>query len=191
MSGPLSVNALVISGPSGVGKGTLIAALMQRVHGVHFAISATTRPPRSSERHGREYYFWDDAQFDVAEADGRLVESARYGAHRYGTLIDELVIAPHTLVECDVRGVEQLRFLLPAARYVFVAPPGIDELRRRLIARGTENEQETAQRLRRVSAEVAVAASLYDVTILNDDLGRAVDELVSVLQEAITNRADR
>lgn len=179
------MNALVISGPSGVGKGTLIAALMQRVQGVHLAISATTRPPRSSERHGREYYFWDDAQFDVAEADGRLVESARYGDHRYGTLIDELVIAPHTLVECDVRGVEQLRFLLPGARYVFVAPPG------RLIARGTENEQETAQRLWRASAEIAVAASLYDVTIVNDDLGRAVGELVSLLQEVITNGADR
>ncbi|MFP5379490.1 MAG: guanylate kinase [Vicinamibacteria bacterium] len=87
---------VVISGPSGVGKGTLIAALMARVPGVRLAVSATTRPPRPLERDGREYYFWDDEQFDAAEADGRMLESARYGAHRYGTLIDELSIAPAT-----------------------------------------------------------------------------------------------
>lgn len=181
-----TTNAVVISGPSGVGKGTLIAALMARVPGVHLAISATTRPARPSERHGRGYYFWDDAQFDAAEADGRMLESARYGDHRYGTLIDELAMSPHTLVECDVRGVEQLRFLLPAARYVFVAPPGIEELRRRLTARGTETEGETEQRLRRARLEIVVAPSLYDVMIVNDDLSRAVDELVTVLEEAIT-----
>jgi guanylate kinase len=119
----------VISGPSGVGKGTLIAALLQEFPHARLAVSATTRPPRRSEQHGREYYFVSEEEFAAAESDGRLIESATYAGHRYGTFADELAIAPHTIIECDVRGVEQIEEQIARriahAREEVAAAPGL------------------------------------------------------------------
>jgi guanylate kinase len=169
----------VISGPSGVGKGTLIAALLQRLPDARLAVSATTRPPRRSEQHGREYYFVSEEEFAAAESDGRLIESATYAGHRYGTFAGELTIAPHTIIECDVRGVEQLRPRLSEARYAFIAPPSMEKLAERLRSRGTETEEQIARRIAHAREEVAAAPGLYDEVIINDDLSAATERLLA------------
>ena len=174
----------VVSGPSGVGKGTLVALLRERVSCLGLTVSATTREPRDGERDGVSYHFMDDAEFDRRLAAGEFLEWAWVHAHRYGTLKSEVerVLAggESVVLEIDVQGGLAVRAAMPDAVLVFIEPPSMDELERRLRGRGTEDEEQVALRLANARSEMARAPE-YDVRIVNDDLDRACRELQEVI----------
>nr|WP_075576523.1 guanylate kinase [Olsenella timonensis] len=176
--------AFVVSGPSGVGKGTLVALLRDRVSCLGLTVSATTREPRDGERDGVSYHFMDDAEFDRRLAAGEFLEWAWVHAHRYGTLKSEVerVLAggESVVLEIDVQGGLAVRAAMPDAVLVFIEPPSMDELERRLRGRGTEDEEQVALRLANARSEMARAPE-YDVRIVNDDLDRACRELQEVI----------
>ena len=152
---------------------------------VWLSVSATTRPPRPGEADGRHYFFVDDREFDRLEASGQLLESATvHGRARYGTPrgpVDRALAAGRpALLEIDLQGARQVREAMPEALFVFLAPPSWDELVQRLVGRGTETEEERATRLATARTELA-AAQEFDVTIVNDDVARAAEELVSLM----------
>ncbi len=175
----------VISGPSGVGKGTVVRALASAYPQVWVSISATTRPPRVGERDGVDYYFVDDATFDdLIATDGLLEWALVHGSARYGTSSAPVLAAVaegrRVILEIELEGSRQVRTRLPGARYVFLAPPSPDALLARLQHRGTETEAQVARRLQTAEQELA-AAGEFDHVIVNDDLGQAVAELVELL----------
>jgi guanylate kinase len=175
----------VLAGPTAVGKGTVAADIRVRYPEVWLSVSATTRPPRPGEVHGTHYFFVDDATFDAMIAADELLEWAVvHGVHRYGTPrrpVDDAVAAGRpALLEIDLQGARQVRTALPEAFFVFLAPPDLDELVRRLVGRGTESAEERARRLRTAEAEMAAEAE-FDLTIVNHDVRCATDELVQCM----------
>lgn len=174
----------VVSGPSGVGKGTLVALLRERSSCLGLTVSATTREPRPGERDGVSYYFMDDAEFDRRVAAGEFLEWAWVHGHRYGTLRSEvervLAAGASVVLEIDVQGGLSVRASMPDAVLVFVEPPSVEELERRLRGRGTEDETQIETRLRNARSEMDRAPE-YDVRIVNDDLERACSELEEVI----------
>jgi len=175
----------VLAGPTAVGKGTVSNDLRQRYPEVWLSVSATTRPPRPGEVDGVHYHFVDDAAFDRMIAEGELLEWAVvHGRHRYGTpkapVLDRLASGRPALLEIDLAGARQVRAVMPEAHFVFLAPPSIEELKRRLVGRGTEDEEERRRRLATAEVEMAAAAE-FDRVIVNDDVHRATDELVAAM----------
>lgn len=174
----------VVSGPSGVGKGTLVALLRERVASLGLTVSATTRDPRPGEVDGVAYYFLSDEEFDRRVAAGDFLEWAWVHGHRYGTLRQEVErvtgAGSSVVLEIDVQGGLMVRERVPEAVLVFVEPPSMDELERRLRGRGTESEADIERRLANAREEMA-QAPLYDVRIVNDDLERACLELRKVI----------
>jgi guanylate kinase len=173
----------VLSGPTAVGKGTVTAALAKAHPEVFVSVSATTRAPRPGEVEGVHYLFVSDAAFDDMIAQGLLLEWAVvHGTHRYGTPRAPVVAATEAgrpaLLEIDLQGARQVRPAWPEARFVFLAPPSWEELTRRLVGRGTEGPEERERRLATARTELA-AEGEFDVTVVNDDVTRAADELVS------------
>jgi guanylate kinase len=176
---------LVIAAPSGAGKTSLARALVERWPDVVFSISATTRTPRPGEQGGRDYEFVDDAGFDRLLADGELLEWAEVHGRRYGTLrrgVEAALAAGNTVVlDIDVHGARALRTALPEAVQVFVLPPSVAEMRRRLIERGSgETDQEVATRMRTARAELDAVAE-FDYVIVNDDFELAMRRLESIV----------
>ena len=180
----------VVSGPSGVGKGTLVSLLRERRSGLGLTVSATTRSPRPGEVDGTSYYFLDDAEFDRLVERGEFLEWAWVHGHRYGTLrreADRLISSGSSVVlEIDVQGGLNVRKVHPDAVLVFIEPPSADELERRLRGRGTEDEASVERRLANAGEELRMAG-LYDVRIVNDDLERACDELAHAIDTYETN----
>lgn len=180
-------NVFVITGPSGVGKGTLIQHLRERLPELELSVSATTRDPRPGERDGVDYHFLDEAAFARRVKDGDFVEHARYSGRRYGTLRSELerrTAAGHPVVlEIEVQGARQVRTTLPEAVQIFIAPPSTDTLHERLIGRGTDDEEQVAARLQVAVSELA-AQDEFQHKVVNDDLHSALDQLVGIVQEA-------
>lgn len=175
----------VISGPSGVGKGTVVRALAGAYPQVWVSVSVTTRPPRPGERDGVDYCFIDDAAFDELIARDGLLEWAEvHGSARYGTPRDPVMAAVAdgrcVILEIELQGARQVRTRLDGARYVFLMPPDDATLQQRLRGRGTETEEQVRRRLRTAEAELA-AAGEFDHVIVNDDLGQTVAELVELL----------
>ncbi len=173
----------VLAGPTAVGKGTVAADVRSRYPEIWLSVSCTTRPPRPGEVEGIHYHFVDEAEFDRLIADGEMLEWAVvHGRHRYGTrsapVRQVLAQGRPALLELDLQGARQIRLSMPGALFVFLKPPDLGELVRRLVGRGTENAEERARRLRTAEIEMA-AESEFDVTIVNDDVHRATDELVS------------
>ena len=179
-----SARLFVVSGPSGVGKGTLVARVRDRLPGLGLTVSATTRAPREGEKNGVSYYFMDDSEFARRIENGEFLEWANVHGHRYGTLRAEaerlMAEGSSVVLEIDVQGGLNVRKVYPDVVLVFIEPPSIGELERRLRGRGTEDESSIELRLANANHEMELA-SLYDVRIVNDDLERAADELVSTI----------
>jgi guanylate kinase len=178
----------VITGPSGVGKGTLIRTLRERLPQLQLSVSATTRPPRPGERDAVEYHFLSDADFQRRVDEGEFVEHAVYAGRRYGTLRSELerhTAAGHPVVlEIELQGARQVRTTLPDAVQVFIAPPSLEALRARLVGRGTDDEDEVAARLRVAEQELA-AQHEFGHVVVNDRLEVAVQELAAIVGAAL------
>ncbi|HWF26038.1 MAG TPA: guanylate kinase [Solirubrobacteraceae bacterium] len=175
----------VITGPSGVGKGTLIRGLLERVPELELSVSATTRAPRPGERDGIDYHFMTADEFERRAADGGFVEHAAYSGNRYGTLRSELERrlesgAP-VVLEIEVQGARQVREAMPEAVAVFIAPPSRDALRARLVGRGTDPPEQVDARLRTADRELEAQEEFAHV-IVNDRLEQATDELVGVVR---------
>ena len=177
-------NLFVVSGPSGAGKGTLLSQVIERIPDAWVSVSATTRSPRPGEIEGVHYFFLDTDHFkSLVEQDGFL-EWAQVHDNFYGTLkksvVDHMNAGDQVIIEIDVQGALQVRKALPEAHLVFIEPPSLEELERRLRQRGTETEDVISSRMK--TAEVELAQKMeYDVQVVNDDLERAVDELVEVI----------
>jgi guanylate kinase len=175
----------VITGPSGVGKGTLIRRLLERVPGLELSVSATTRPPRPGERDGAEYHFLSDDEFQRLAREGELLEHATYSGRRYGTPRSEveprLAAGRSVVLEIEVQGARQVRQAMPEAVQVFIAPPSPAALRERLEGRATDRPEEIERRLSAAQEELA-ARSEFGYVIVNDDLERATDELVELVR---------
>jgi guanylate kinase len=180
---------IVITGPSGVGKGTLIRELRQRMPGLVLAISATTRDPRPGERDGVDYHFLVPEEFDRRVQTNQFVEHANYSGRRYGTLRAELerglASGGAVILEIEVQGARQVREAMPEAVAVFIAPPDEQALRTRLTGRGTDSEQQIARRLETARAELEAQDEFRHV-IVNDDLVRAADELTALVGGQLT-----
>ena len=178
----------VITGPSGVGKGTVIRGLLERLPQLELSVSATTRPPRPGEREGVDYHFLSDEEFDRRVAAGDFLEHARYSGHRYGTLGSELrrrtEAGVPVVLEIEVQGARQVREAMPEAVQVFIAPPSLEALRARLVGRGTDTPEEVEARLRTAEAEMAARDEFAHV-VVNDRLERAVDELTGIVSAAL------
>ena len=171
---------LVITGPSGVGKGTLIKGLLERVPGLQLAVSATTRRPRAGEVNGVDYHFLSEEDFDRRVAAGEFVEHAEYAGNRYGTLKSELSRPARAIVlEIDVQGARQVREALPDAKLIFIEPPSFEALADRLMQRGSDSPEQIERRLAAAREEIA-ARDEFDHHIVNDDLDRAVGSLADL-----------
>lgn len=175
----------VLAGPTAVGKGSVAAYIRAHYPQVWLSVSVTTRAPRPTEVDGVHYHFVDDETFDAMAAQGELLEwavvhgRAKYGTPR-GPVAAALARGQRPLLEIDLQGARQVRTTMPEALFVFLDPPNWDELVRRLVGRGTEGPEERERRLRTARQELAAAAE-FDVRIVNDDVGRAAQELVSLM----------
>ena len=173
-----------MTGPSGVGKGTLIRTLRERVPDLELSVSATTRAPRPGEEDGVDYHFLSATEFDRRLAAGDFIEHAEYAGNRYGTLRSEIGRARETgaralVLEIEVQGARQVREALPGAVQVFIAPPSEEALRTRLVGRGSDEPEQIERRLA-VATEEMAARDEFEHVIVNDRLEEAVEELVSL-----------
>jgi guanylate kinase len=180
--------AIVITGPSGVGKGTLIRSLLDRIPELELAVSATTRRPRPGETHGSDYWFLSEEEFDRRVREGAFVEHAEYSGRRYGTLRSELETRGSAgrpvLLEIEVQGARQIREAMPETVQVFIAPPSKEALRARLIGRGTDDPEQVEARLRTAEQELAAQGEFTHV-VVNDRLEDAVDELERIVRASM------
>ncbi len=181
-------DVFVITGPSGVGKGTLIRGLMERVPELELSVSATTRPPRPGEFDGVDYHFLTPGRFDELLAAGRFVEHADYAGRRYGTLRSELEDRTRAgipvVLEIEVQGARQIRAAMPEAVQVFIAPPSPEALRERLRARGTDDEAEVERRLAVAEGELAAQPEFAHV-VVNDELEDALQQLTEIVRQKL------
>jgi guanylate kinase len=183
----------VITGPSGVGKGTLIRGLLERIPELELSVSATTRAPRPGEQEGVDYHFLTDEQFDRRLAAGDFVEHASYSGHRYGTLRSELERrlgeGVPVVLEIEIQGARQVREALPDAEAVFIAPPSREALRARLVGRGTDAPEDVDKRLRTAETELEAQPEFGHV-VVNDRLEQATQELLQIVGGALANLED-
>jgi guanylate kinase len=178
----------VITGPSGVGKGTLIRTLLERIPELELSVSATTRAPRPGEQDGVAYHFLSDDEFERRVQAGDFVEHAGYSGRRYGTLRDELDKrtgsgAP-VVLEIEVQGARQVARTMPEAVRIFIAPPSEDALRNRLVGRGTDDPEQVEARLQTAHEELAAQGEFAHV-VINDRLDDAVEALEEVVRSAL------
>jgi len=174
----------VITGPSGVGKGTLIRGLMERIPALQLSVSATTRAPRPGERDGVDYHFLGREEFERRVKAGEFIEHADYAGRRYGTLRSELerrlrAGAP-VVLEIEVQGARQVRTAAPDAVQVFIAPPSVEALRARLSERGTDDPEEVERRLHAAEDELEARREFRHV-VVNDRLEDALEQLTAIV----------
>jgi guanylate kinase len=183
----------VLSSPSGAGKSTIARMLLAEDGGIALSVSATTRPMRQGEEPGRDYHFVTDAEFDEMIADGRFLEWARVFGHRYGTLRSEIRKSIESgcdvLLDIDWQGTQQLKQVDPDIVRVFILPPSMAELERRLRSRGTDSDEVIAGRMSRASNEISHWAE-YDYVLINEDAAACLGK-VHIILEAERLKASR
>jgi guanylate kinase len=182
---PVPARLTVLSGPSGVGKSTVIRCLRRASPQIWLSVSVTTRAPRPGEADGREYCFVSEREFDAMTESGELLEWAHFAGHRYGTprapVEERLAAGLPVLLEIDLAGARQVRRAVPGALLVFLAPPSWAELVRRLTGRDTESAELIRQRLEAAQVELA-AGSEFDVTIVNTSVEDVCHQLVELTE---------
>ena len=174
---------LVISGPSGVGKGTLVKAIKARHADVTESISCTTRPPREGETHGKEYFFLTKEEFLRRIAENDFLEYDEHFGNYYGTpksFVLETLKTKSVILEIDVVGALNTKKAIPESVLIMIAPPSLAELKRRLVGRGTETDEDIENRLSRIEYEL-LQQDKYDYVVINDELERALGELERIL----------
>lgn len=181
------MSLLIIAGPAGVGKGTVVARLLQKDSSFTLSVSATTRAPRPGEKDGIHYHFIGKAEFEALIAQNQLLEYAVvHGDNYYGTLLNELTRAEaqdQTLVvEIDLQGARQVKAIIPSAISVFINPPSWEELENRLRNRATETEEQIQTRLRTAREEIA-AAGEFDYQVTNTEIDQCVDQIIELVQK--------
>ena len=184
MSVPQPGKLIVITGPSGVGKGTLVKLLLQRHPQLQISISATTRQPRTGEREGKDYYFLSKEDFKQAIAEDKLLEWAEYAGNYYGTprerVVEQIAAGNYVVLEIELAGARAIAQIFPAARRIFIMPPSIEELEQRIRNRGTNTEESIATRLKIARQEIA-ASDEFDFKVVNDDLEQAISRLDTII----------
>ena len=174
----------MLSGPSGVGKGSVIKVVRERHPEVWLSVSVTTRAPRPGETDGVEYHFVSQEEYDALVARDELLEHAVYAGNSYGTprrpVLEALAAGVPALLEIELQGARQVKQRMPEAHLVFLAPPSFDELARRLTGRGTEDDERVRRRLDLARIEMA-AEDEFEAVVVNDDLERAADALVALM----------
>ena len=170
----------LITGPSGVGKGTLVTALLARHPQIWLSVSATTRTPRSGEVEGQHYFFLERSAFDAKVAQGGLLEWADFAGNCYGTPREpverQLAAGRPVLLEIELEGARQVRRSFPSGFQIFIKPPSFEELERRIRGRGTDSEEAISRRLQRAQVELEAEAE-FDAVLVNGDLNEALAQL--------------
>lgn len=175
---------IVITGPSGVGKGTIVRLLLQRHPQLRLSISATTRQPRPGEIEAVDYYFMSKENFETAIAKGALLEWAEYAGNYYGTpktkVVEQIEKGNYIILEIELVGARAIANIFPDARRIFILPPSIEELEQRIRSRGKNSEESIAQRLEIAREEIG-ASDEFDFKIVNDDLAKAIAQLEAAI----------
>lgn len=171
---------IVLTGPSGVGKGTLLRSLLRRHPDLYLSTSVTTRTPRAGEKHGREYFFATRPEFERMVANNQLLEWAEFAGNYYGTprqpVEDQINQGKWVVLEIELQGARQIHKTFPDAMRIFILPPSMSELEQRLRHRASESEDAILRRLERATLEVG-AANEFDIRVINDDLDEALDRI--------------
>ena len=175
---------IVITGPSGVGKGTIVRSLLQSHPNLYLSISATTRQPRAGEIEGVDYYFLSRTEFENAIARGEFIEWAEYASNYYGTpkikIEEQIALGKSILLEIEVVGARKIAKIFPDALRIFILPPSIEALEQRIRGRGKNSEESIARRIAIAKTEID-ASDEFDYTIVNDDLQSAIAEVEAVI----------
>ncbi len=176
---------VVISGFSGAGRGTLLKAMMEKYHNYALSISATTRSPREGEQNGKEYFFVNRESFEKMIEEGQLIEYAQYVNNYYGTprqyVFQQMADGKDVILEIEIQGALKIKEQFPESLLLFVMPPNADELKRRLVGRGTESTEVIEARLHRAEEEAAGIDS-YDYILINDNLEQCVEDMHQLIQ---------
>ncbi|MTJ12693.1 guanylate kinase [Anabaena sp. UHCC 0187] len=171
---------IVLTGPSGVGKGTLMNAILQRYPELHYSVSATTRSPRPGEINGKNYDFISRSKFEQLVTQGEFLEWAEFAGNFYGTpreaVLNQIQSGKLVVLEIELEGARQIRNTFPSALSIFILPPSFSELEKRIRERGQDSEEAITRRLQRAEEEVA-AANEFDIKIINDDFEEALNEI--------------
>ncbi|MFM5979465.1 MAG: guanylate kinase [Sphaerospermopsis kisseleviana] len=177
---------IVLTGPSGVGKGTLMQKLLQLHPELYYSVSATTRSPRPGEINGQNYYFITRSQFEKLVAQGEFLEWAEFAGNYYGTpraaVLEQIQSGKLVILEIELEGARQIRDSYPNALSIFILPPSFSELEKRIRGRGQDSQEAIARRLNRAQEEIEAAAE-FDIQIVNDDLKTALNQIEAVLFE--------
>ncbi|MDX9873126.1 MAG: guanylate kinase [Clostridia bacterium] len=178
-------NLFVVSGPSAVGKGTICRELLKRYADIVYSVSATTRKAREGEVNGKDYFFYEEAEFLRRVGEDLFLEWARVYENYYGTpreFVEEITASSKDcLLEIDVQGAMQVKAQKPDGIFIFIVPPSKEELIRRINCRGTEGQEEIARRMQKADEELALLPQ-YDYMVVNDDLCKAVELILSIIQ---------
>ncbi|WP_315788486.1 guanylate kinase [Fischerella sp. JS2] len=181
---PSSGKLIVLTGPSGVGKGTLMRSLLARHPELYYSVSATTRSPRPGEIDGKDYYFISRSKFEQLMAAGEFLEWAEFAGNYYGTprepVINQICSGKLVVLEIELEGARQIRRSFPEALSIFILPPSFSELEKRIRTRGQDSEEAIARRLRRAQDEIN-AADEFDIQIVNDDFETTLKSIEATL----------
>ena len=177
-------NLIILSGPSGVGKGTILSALMTDYDDIHYSISATTRKPRSGEKDGNDYYFMSEDKFKSLVEKDEFLEWAKVHNNYYGTpkkyVEENLDQGEDVILEIDIQGAHQIKEKYPEGVFIFLLPPSLEELKSRIYQRGTETEKAIKTRLKNAKKEMSTVED-YDYAIVNDEIKTTVNKLKSII----------